>query len=180
MAKFKNPNEPLQPKKGVYGWFVTKNKQPFFTLYIGCAGFKDTALPKGTLFRGVSELQKNTFSQKDNKGTYSYLDTDFVVGCCIDIIETRLNLECFWEHISDDPNDEIKFCLKYLPILQKSNGDIKKQYKFHDTIDKWTSKKTNSEKRLQINEAEKLIFDILIPEINSLRPNIAQHRIAGS
>jgi hypothetical protein len=76
-AIFKNPNDPDQPQRGVYGWYAQKSGEEPITIYIGSAGQKRSFLQKGTLFRGVSELQRNTFTS--NSPNYNALDTDFTV-----------------------------------------------------------------------------------------------------
>jgi hypothetical protein len=60
MASFANPNSPVQPQKGVYGWYARKDGEDPITIYVGNAGGRKSLLPKGTLNRGVSELQRNT------------------------------------------------------------------------------------------------------------------------
>jgi len=87
MATFENPNEPVQPQRGVYGWYALKDGSERVTIYVGMAGQKQSILQKGTLFRGISELQRNTFSQKYPE--CSYLDTDFIVGTAIIFFETK-------------------------------------------------------------------------------------------
>ncbi|MBW1702958.1 MAG: hypothetical protein JRJ50_12735 [Deltaproteobacteria bacterium] len=81
MAIFGNPNFPVQPQRGVYGWYAHKNGKETIAIYIGMAGQKESFLPKGTLFRGISELQRNTFTS--NSPNYNALDTDFIVGTAI-------------------------------------------------------------------------------------------------
>jgi len=86
MAIFENPNDPVQPQCGVYGWYAqTADTQ--ITIYIGEAGKKGSLTPKGTLFRGVSELQRNTFTS--NSPDYNSLDTDFIVGTAIRFFENK-------------------------------------------------------------------------------------------
>ena len=80
MAIFENPNSPCQPHEGVYGWYAQKDGQETIAIYIGMAGQKMSFIPKGTLFRGISELQRNTFTSNH---PYNTLDTDFIVGTTI-------------------------------------------------------------------------------------------------
>jgi len=61
MAIFKNPNDPQQPQSGVYGWFVD-TPDGKFCMYIGEAGKRKSPKQKGTLLRGVTELQRESFS----------------------------------------------------------------------------------------------------------------------
>ena len=99
MAIFKNPNSPAQPQAGVYGWYAEKDGGKRISIYIGMAGRKKSFIPKGTLFRGVSELQRNTFTS--NSPHYDKLDTDFIVGTAIRFFEGKGYL-CVWEHLRID------------------------------------------------------------------------------
>ena len=129
MAIFKNPNSPVQPQAGVYGWFAEKNDARIISIYIGMAGQKKSFLPKGTLFRGVSELQRNTFTS--NYPHYNKLDTDFIVGTAIRYFEEKGYL-CVWEHLSDDPSKELTIVSSEKPVLQNiGNAMIKDE--FHAT-----------------------------------------------
>lgn len=125
MIIFENPNTPQQPQKGIYAWYAEKDGRTL-TIYIGQAGLKDTCLPKGTLFRGVSELQRNTFSS--NSPTYDILDTDFIVGTAVKYFNEK-DYQCIWKHISNDPKNERDFVLKEKPILQNVNADILDKFK---------------------------------------------------
>jgi hypothetical protein len=49
------------------------------------AGQKKFFLSKGALFRGVSELQRNTFTP--NFPHYNKLDMDFIIGTAIRFFE---------------------------------------------------------------------------------------------
>lgn len=122
---FENPNSPQQPQKGVYGWYARKGSQTI-TIYIGQAGNKKTCLPKGTLFRGVSELQRNTFTS--DSPYYENLDTDFIVGTAIEYFAQN-GYDCVWKHISDEPTEEQIMVKRERPVLQNSSADIKSQFK---------------------------------------------------
>ena len=166
MAVFKNPNDPAQPQAGVYRWFFKKDDK-IHTLYVGNAGANNTILPKGTLYRGVSELQRSPFSSDRGRS----LDTDFIVGTSINLIENRLSYECQWEHISNNPVDEYITCRKYLPLLQQeTNCRIKLKYKFHCSNRRWHFEGISDEdKKKMINEATELIYSELKNEINKLK-----------
>jgi hypothetical protein len=126
MITFENPNTPQQPQKGVYAWYA-KKEDKMITIYIGEAGKKGSVLPKGTLFRGVSELQRNTFSS--NSPSYDKLDTDFIVGTAV-LFFSQNGYECIWKHISNDPQQERCFVAQQTPILQdENNTDIKPEFK---------------------------------------------------
>src|SRR5438046_10142218 len=105
MATFQNPNSPVQPQKGVYGWYAQKGRDEQIAIYIGNAGEKESFLPKGTLFRGVSELQRNTFTSNSSTSRYSTLDTDFIVGTAILYFEKN-GYSCVWKHISNEASSE--------------------------------------------------------------------------
>jgi hypothetical protein len=117
MAIFENPNTPRQPQKGVYIWYAKKGNKRL-VIYVGQAGNKDTCLKKGTLFRGVSELQRATFSQD------YVLDTDFIVGTAIKYLNKH-GYECAWKHINDHPEKEMMLIINQKPLLQEVNGKIK-------------------------------------------------------
>jgi hypothetical protein len=88
MAVFKNPNDPRQPKAGVYGWFF-QYQHKTHCLYIGQAGLPASPTERCTLFRGISQLARATFCS-DGKG--KRLDTAFVVGCAIRYVGDELRL----------------------------------------------------------------------------------------
>lgn len=119
MPKFKNPNDPEQPQHGIYMWICRKNDKKKI-LYVGRAGNRKTLLPKGTLFRGVSQAQKGMKISTD-KG--KSLDVDFIIGCAIQIFEEN-GWECYWEHIDNDPDKEKGYVQKYRPILQDNNAKL--------------------------------------------------------
>lgn len=155
MATFENPNDPVQPQAGVYGWYATKADKSV-TLYIGEAGKKVTPLPKGTLFRGVSELQRNTFSS--NSPDYNVLDTDFIVGTALKYFE-KCGYKCTWRHISNDPNQEIDYVRREHPALQSlKNLDIDEKFKIKRSTTGYWSLKASSDKKMKVNEAENEIF----------------------
>jgi hypothetical protein len=114
MPIFKNPNDPRQPKAGVYGWFF-EHQGKTHCVYIGQAGMPASHTERCTLFRGISQLARITFSS-DGKG--EKLDTDFVVGCAIRYVENVFGVECFWEHLSDDPANEKAICRERRPLIQ--------------------------------------------------------------
>ncbi len=121
MAKiiFRNPNEPEQPAKGVYRWYCC-NGNKNLTLYIGNSGGRTKSLSSAsTLKRGVMEAQRSCLTS--NRGRS--LDTDFIVGSALYFFRKK-GFNCYWEHISDEPNQEKLFCEQYKPILQNLNGKI--------------------------------------------------------
>jgi hypothetical protein len=150
---FENPNSPQQPQKGIYGWYAQKGNNTI-PIYIGQAGYKDTCLPKGTLFRGVSELQRNTFTS--NSPTYDILDTDFIVGTAIKYFEQVRGYNCIWRHVSDDPSDERQIVSKEKPILQNINADILDKFKkIKSSTNRWKLTPAS------VAEAEKKLFQQL-------------------
>lgn len=159
MAIFENPNEPHQPQKGVYGWYAKKGDKKI-TIYIGEAGKRNSSLPKGTLFRGVSELQRNTFSS--NSPRYNSLDTDFIVGTAVIFFERR-GYECVWKHISDNPEEEINFIDHEKPILQnEGNANIKEEFRARKQDTCHWKLNESPDKKERIGEAENEIFKQLL------------------
>jgi hypothetical protein len=178
MASFANPNSPVQPQKGVYGWYARKDGQDPITIYVGNAGGRKSLLSKGTLNRGVSELQRNTLTSNQTDSQYSTLDTDFIVGTAILYFE-RNGYSCVWMHISDEPKDENRYVKEHKPILQNATGaKIRDDYRMRkDEKDYWKNKMKHLE---GINEAEKEVFSILdVDLLNRCRPGSdgpASHR----
>lgn len=121
---FLNPNEPEQPTKGVYRWFCRDSTKEF-TLYVGNSGERQTSGTPSTLKRGVLEAQRSCISS--NKG--SSLDTDFVVGTAL-VFFKRLGFDCVWEHVSNNPTEELQFCNEFQPQLQsRRTGKIHREFK---------------------------------------------------
>jgi len=156
MAIFENPNDPVQPQVGVYGWYARKVGAKPVAIYIGSAGQRKSYLEKGTLFRGVSELQRSTFTT--NSPNYDELDTDFIVGTAIRFFENR-GYSCAWKHVSNHPGDEVRFVKADQPILQNtSNARIKGEFRMKkNERHYWQSRKTPS----GVKEAEQAIFSAL-------------------
>ena len=158
MATFENPNNPVQPQKGVYAWYATKGNQRR-AIYIGEAGKRTSLIQKGTLFRGVSELQQNTFSSNSPK--YNILDTDFIVGAAIRYFEGH-GYECIWKHISNNPKEEIDYILEEKPILQNiDNTNIKKEFKAKRLIARYWQLNRALDKEAKISEAAHEICEAL-------------------
>ena len=158
MAHFKNPSNPAQPQAGVYGWYAIDKNSDEICVYIGMAGKKkNMLLPKGTLFRGVSELQRNTFTS--DSPNYVSLDTDFVVGTALLYYES-IGYKCEWRHIDNDPSQEITIAKVENPILQHPNNcRIKREFRlFKSESGYWRERKKIKE---GIVEAEVGIFDEL-------------------
>lgn len=159
MAIFKNPNNPVQPQPGVYGWFG-ESKGSSICIYIGESGKRNSVKEKGTLLRGVTELQRDTFST--DSPNYQKLDTDFVVGTAIRYFETK-GYDVFWEHVSNDPNQEKEFARLFQPVIQNTIPHIHRVLKI-ESSDKlyWKWPKDDREKCLQkLQEAEDRIFKVL-------------------
>src|SRR5437879_13497949 len=104
MADFVNPNSPVQPQKGVYGWYARKDGGDPITIYIGNAGGRKSLLPKGTLNRGVSELQRNTRTSNQTNCEYSTPDTDYIVATAILYFQEN-DYSCAAKHITEHPKD---------------------------------------------------------------------------
>lgn len=168
MAIFENPNEPIQPQKGVYGWYAEKDSKKI-TIYIGQAGKKNTYLPTGTLYRGASELQRSVFSSNTKKDNYSTIDTDFIVGTAIRFFE-KCGYQCVWKHIDNDPSREEEFVIAKKPILQDMpKTTIKGKFKLKKlVVDYW--KKTQE----KIDEAENEVFKELSIETGIRIPQSAK------
>ncbi|MCA9785672.1 MAG: hypothetical protein KC488_03885 [Candidatus Cloacimonetes bacterium] len=115
-------------------------------LYIGAAGGRISPLRRGTLFRGVSEAQSQTFSQ--NRG--SQLDLDFVVGAAIRHFEER-GWVCTWKHICDDPGEELTYVLTHAPILQDRDGRLGARFRLRDAACPWQLSKES------VSKARKLL-----------------------
>jgi hypothetical protein len=156
MATFENPNDPVQPQIGVYGWYASKGGAAQTAIYIGAAGQKTSYLKKGTLFRGVSQLQRNTFTS--NSPDYDALDVDFIVGTAIRFFESK-GYACLWKHISNQPEDEIRFVKADLPVLQNTgNGRVKDEFRIKKNRKLyWQSRKSSN----GVKEAEEAIFSAL-------------------
>ena len=156
MAIFVNPNNPPQPQGGVYGWYAKKDEKEPIAIYIGMAGRKKSLLQKGTLFRGISELQRNTFTSNSPK--YNVLDTDFIVGTAILFFEKK-GYSVEWKHLNDDPNAEKDVVIDEKPILQNQNTRIKIEFKIKNDSKKfyWKSRKNDS----GVVEAERAIISLL-------------------
>ncbi len=153
MAVFRNPNYPVQPRAGVYGWFAEKDGERQISIYIGMAGQKESFIPKGTLFRGVSELQRNTFTS--NSPHYDRLDTDFIVGTAIGFFERKGYL-CVWEHLGDDPTKELAIVASEKPVLQNVvNAKIKDDLRVPKNEKGYWQGRKNEE---GVREAEREVF----------------------
>lgn len=161
MAIFKNPNEPRQPKKGVYGWFFQYQNYTH-CLYIGQAGLKVSHEERCTLLRGINQLARATFtSDKGQK-----LDTDFVVGCAIRYVEKVIAVECFWQHIADDPSREKELCRQRRPLIQgRYTCELHQDLKCKSQGCGWDiTKKTEKtlEQKLEVRrQAEGAVFEAL-------------------
>jgi len=172
MSIFENPNSPTQPKEGVYTWYAEKDSKSPIAIYIGQAGYKaghkishspeDTPrLPKGTLSRGVSELQRNTFSS--NAPIYDRLDTDFVVGTALKFFEEKLKYRCIWRHIDNVPKKETDIVKEKPTLLQNHDAKIHHDFKIKRDRGYWKLTGLSAdEKSLKIKEAEDAVFDQLL------------------
>ncbi len=161
MALFENPNDPIQPKPGVYCWYASKGDCKV-SLYVGQAGGKNSFTVKGTLFRGVSQVQRNTLSS-DSANNYRTVDVDFIIGTVIKLLEQEGFL-CTWRHLDDDPSKEINYVRTQKPLLQTDKGHIREQLRLREEQEyywKLTKYKTQSEKTTRIVEAESRISHVL-------------------
>jgi len=163
MAIFKNPNFPVQPQAGVYGWFAEKNDGMRISIYIGMAGQKKSFISKGTLFRGVSELQRNTFTS--NSPHYNKLDTDFIVGTAIRFFEGK-GYRCVWEHLNDDPSRKLTIVASEKPVLQDiGNARIKDRFRISKEKNHYWQMRKSDE---GVREAETEVFSALERTTNLL------------
>ena len=101
--------------KGVYAWFfyARNNCEDKKYFYVGESGgrknSKGNALARAISYRGSPRVLVNA--------PYKKLDTDFIVKICIDyLLENGMN--CYWEHIDDDPGREMCWVKEYKPIIQ--------------------------------------------------------------
>jgi hypothetical protein len=156
MAIFENPNEPKQPQKGVYIWYAIKDSAEL-PLYIGQAGRKISVIKKGTLFRGVSELQRCTFSS--NSPSYNTLDTDFIVGTAIKFFEEK-GYQCTWRHVSNNPDEENNYVDQMKPFLQMQfKPMIEERFRLRRQNNYWKLDRADIEsRRNKVLEAEKALF----------------------
>lgn len=138
MIIFRNTNEPEQPCRGVYRWYVEASGSEVFTLYVGEAGArKPRSLRKpSTLSRGISEAQLGSVSS--DKG--SSIDTDFIVGAAIQYL-TDKGFKCVWEHIDNEPSHERDLCKKHKPRLQNhETGEIDSKRRLKRCKGTWSAK----------------------------------------
>jgi|GEM_PF-1601813 len=159
MIRFRNPQ--MQPRSGVYCWWGTTGGNNFL-LYVGSAGKKNGSLQRCTLLRGVSELARTPFASS-SKGKRQSLDTDFVVGTVIKLVQEKFGWDCEWEHLCDDPSQEITYIRNWKPILQKKNGHLHESLLSREEKGYWqvAGRKTESEKEDLVKEAERRIDDAL-------------------
>ena len=109
------------PKPGVYTWYFILNNKPIY-LYVGRSKYD-------TRRRGISEAFRLLVST-DTQGTkYQKIDTDFVIGSLLKILSEQFNLNCYWEHIDNNPTNEVEFVKQYKPILQQKNSRIDGEWK---------------------------------------------------
>ena len=155
MATFENPNFPVQPQAGVYGWYARKDGREPITIYVGEAGKRKSLFPSGTLFRGICQLQRGPFTSNSKKDRHSALDTNFIVGTAIRYFEKN-GYSCVWKHICNDPKEEKSCVLEQKPILQNTaTADIKADFRIKKSeVGYWKTNKTQP----GIVEAEKVIF----------------------
>jgi len=136
MVIFDNPNLPAQPKEGVYLWYAKKGER-IENIYIGNAGERKSKYSiKGTLFRGISELQRNSFTTNSPK--YDLIDTDFIIGTALKYFES-IGWECHWKHINNDPKKEVELCLEHQPLFLQveKRPIIKKKFKLKKSEGRW-------------------------------------------
>lgn len=138
MVRFRNPNNPEQPAEGVYRWCYKGHNRAKVTIYVGKAGGGQGAnivRRPSTLARGISELQRGCISSDTGRT----LDTDFIVGTAIQFFSLN-GFDCYWEHCSDNPEEERRLCNKYKPLLQRERGTwIDRVYKLGREEGYWTA-----------------------------------------
>jgi hypothetical protein len=117
---------------GVYKWYFTKNDF-LKTLYIGRSS-------KSTFDRGISEAYALNVSSVT---PYTKLDTDYIIGTCIDILTKALKCDVYWEHVSNNPKDEASIIRIEKPLLQKTSSNIDTEWKC-ETKSSWSCRKTDS------------------------------------
>ena len=121
------------------------------------AGKRKSVKQKGTLLRGVTELQRDTFSS--DSPNYQKLDTDFVVGTTIRYFEHK-GFNVFWEHLSNDPTQEKEFAGRLKPVIQNSVPHIYRDLKI-ESPEKFYWKWPNGDREkcwLKMQEAEDRIY----------------------
>jgi hypothetical protein len=157
MAIFENPNCPVQPQAGVYGWYARKDGREI-TIYVGESGKRKSLFPSSTLYRGVCQVQRSPFTSNSKKDLHSSLDTNFIVGTAIRYFEND-HYSCVWKHICDDPKQERCCAQRENPILQSAaSADIKAEFRVKKSqVGYWKAKKT----QYGIAEAEDVIFSAL-------------------
>ncbi len=159
MASFEDVHD--QPKAGVYGWFARRG-ETLVCLYIGQAGGRRSVIQKGTLFRGVSQLQRNTFST-DSAHRYRAIDVDFIVGTAIKLFE-REGYPCLWQHLDDDPAKEAAYIRQHTPLLQSGMGHIREELRLREEREGyWQLRRlvTRQEREARVVEATDRIEQVL-------------------
>lgn len=142
----------------MYEWIAIDDKGCCIVIYVGRAGGKKGSCysEKGTLYRGISELQRSVFTSNSPK--YDKLDTDFIVGTAIKFFETE-GFTCYWRHIDDDPQKEKHYVKLKNPILQDKNGRIKNKFRCQHNSGSWKFQQSNCKDT--VSKAENLIFSLL-------------------
>ena len=108
-----NVNNPVQPQKGVYEWRANKNGESI-SIYIGQVGRQKSVFKKGTLKRGLEELEKGGVVSS-NKG--KTIDTRFIVGTAIEFFISK-GYTVYWEHLDNNSDKELEHIKTKKPILQ--------------------------------------------------------------
>ena len=102
--------------------------------------------------RGASQASRATLSSDSNKGIkYRKLDTDFVLGTCIQYIISK-GVDCFWEHVGNNPKEERDYAARLNPLIQNQKAEIPLRLKMETKIN-------NYWKLERWDEAEKKVFD---------------------
>jgi hypothetical protein len=151
---FDNPNSPEQPAKGVYRWFFRMGEAEV-TLYVGCAGNRrETASTPSTLKRGIQEAQRSCVTSDKGK----LLDTDFVVGTTLLFVKQQ-GYDCIWQHVSDDPKDEVRLSAQYRPLLQTAVSHIHRHFRIPKPNNElWSSR--------DIGVAEQLLLSLFATHLS--------------
>ncbi len=153
MVIFKNPNQPEQPHPGVYEWYYESNGKRK-SVYIGRAD------ERGTLFRGAAEASCEPLTGNNGKT----LNVNFIVGTVLQYLERKMGIKCIWEHISNNPNEELNLCIKNEPLIQApSSKDIREEFKGRQPGQyTWsTNGKTREEKTKLYGEGRALVEKVV-------------------
>ena len=92
-----------------------------------------------------------------------------MVGSLLKILTEQFNYNCYWEHVGDDPTNEVEFVKKFKPILQQNNSRIDAKWKLYKEGKPEYYHNPNSD---IIIEAERSLTDLLIDKCRELNISI--------